>query len=73
MPKAALRSWRIARLIWRATVPARMNASEQGDHDGGAGDERVALGVVGDVCGLGHGLVGEVRLDLAVGVVLERC
>ncbi len=28
-PKAALRSWRMARLIWRAMSPARMNAASR--------------------------------------------
>ncbi len=44
---------------------------EQGDDDGGTGDEGVTLGVVGDDGGLVHRGVGEVVLDVAVGVVLE--
>ncbi len=45
---------------------------QQGDDDHGTGDERRGLGVVGDGRGLVHRLVGHVRLDLAVGLVLQR-
>ncbi len=67
----------VAQLAHRAAHLAGHHAGqdergEQGDHDGGTGDERVALGAVGDVGGLAHRGVGQIRLDLVVRVELER-